>query len=272
MKVVNGLLVGSAIVFGGAFLLSSSIFTVYAGHRALIFDNISGVKEKVYGEGIHLKIPVIQVPIDFDVRVTPRNIRTETGSKDLQKVQVNLRVLYRPDYERIHEIYVSLGLTYDDIVLPGIANEVTKAVFAQFNVEELVTQRDTVSKNIKQELVERASAYGIILEDVALTHISFSKEYTSAIEQKQVAQQNAEKQKFILEKSRQEKDAEVILAEGETEAAKLIQESMLQGNEFLELRRIEASKEIAEVLSKGRAVTYLPSRSNTLLTLPPSSH
>jgi len=264
------LLATSFVLFGGTIALASSIFTVEAGHRALIFDKIQGVKTTVYGEGAHFKIPIIQEPIDFNVQISPRNIRTDTGTKDLQKVQVNLRVLYRPDYEKIREIYVKLGLNYDETVIPGIGNEVTKAVIAQFNAEELVTQRDNVSRSIRQGLVERAKAYGIILEDVALTHMSFSKEYTSAIEQKQVAQQIAEKQKFLVEKSRQEKEAEVILAEGETEAARLIQESMRTGNEFLELRRIEASKEIVETLSKGKSITYLPSKSNTLLAIPPS--
>jgi len=241
---------------------------VEAGHRALIFDSIRGVLPNVYNEGTHFKIPIIQEPIDFDVRVNPRNLRTETGSKDLQRVQVNLRVLYRPDYSKIREIYVKLGKTYDETVIPGIGIEVTKAVIAQFNAEELVTQRDNVSRSIRQGLVERANQYGIVLEDVALTHIGFSKEFTTAIEQKQVAQQIAETQKFLVEKSRQEKEAEVIMAEGETEAAKLIQNAMKQGNEFLELRRIEASRSIAESLSKGKSVTYLPSHTNALLSLP----
>jgi len=263
----TGLVAATIIGVGALMGVSASIFTVEAGHRALVFDSIRGVKPHIYAEGTHFKIPFIQHPIDFDVRVTPRNLRTETGSKDLQRIQVNLRVLYRPDYAKIRDIYVKLGMNYDEAVLPGIGSEITKTILAQFNAEELVTQRDNVSNRIRQALVERASLYGIILEDVALTHIGFSREYTSAIEQKQVAQQMAERQRFLVEKSKQEKEAEVILAEGETEAARMIQNAMKGGNEFLELRRIEAAREIAETLSKARAVTYLPSGSNMLLNI-----
>jgi len=151
--------------------------------------------------------------------------------------------------------------------LPGIATEVTKSVVAQFNAEEIITQRDAVSKQIRNTLVERASSFGIILEDVSIVHIAFSREFTSAIEQKQVAQQVAEKQKFLVEKSRQEKLAEVLLAEGETEAARLIQEAMRSGSEFLELRKLEALKEIAETLAKSKSVTYLPSGMTALINV-----
>jgi len=89
-----------------------------------------------------------------------------------------------------------------------------------------------------------------------------------AIETKQVAQQYAERQRFLVEKATQEKEAEVILAAGETEAAKLINEGMTVGNEFLELRKIEAAKVIAQTMSRSRNVSYLPGGGNVLLNLP----
>ena len=71
-------------------------------------------------------------------------------------------------------------------------------------------------------MVKRAASFGIILDDVSITHLTFSKEYTTAIESNQVEQQMAERQKFLVDKAKQEKLAEVILAEGETEAARLV--------------------------------------------------
>jgi len=100
------------------------------------------------------------------------------------------------------------------------------------------------------------------------THLEFSDDYMKAVEHKQVAQQYAERQKFLVEKATQEKEAEVILAAGETEAAKLINEGMAAGNEFLELRKIEAAKVIAQTMSHSRNVSYLPGGGNVLLNLP----
>jgi len=101
-------------------------------------------------------------------------------------------------------------------------NEVTKAVVAQFNASELLTKREAVSKMIGDLLIARASDFHILLDDVSITHLAFSKEYTAAVEAKQVAQQDAERSKYIVEKAIQEKRTIVIRAEGEALSAELI--------------------------------------------------
>jgi prohibitin 1 len=135
-----------------------------------------------------------------------------------------------------------------------------KSVVAQYNAEELLSKRDVVSKAIRKELIERAGRYDLILDDVAITHLTFGKEFSRAIENKQVAQQEAETQAYVVQKSDQERKAAVILAEGEAEAAELISKAMIAaGNGLIEVRRIDAAKEVASLLAKSDRVTYLPS-------------
>jgi prohibitin 1 len=90
----------------------------------------------------------------------------------------------------------------------------------------------------------------------------FSKEFTTAIESKQVAQQEAERSKFVVMLAEQEKQAAVILAEGESQAAQLISQALREGGTgMIEVKRIDAAKEIAETLSQSRNVIYLPGNS-----------
>ncbi|PRP77787.1 hypothetical protein PROFUN_07729 [Planoprotostelium fungivorum] len=262
-KLTNYALLGSALVTAA----SSSLYIVQGGYRAVVFDRFKGILPNSKGEGLNFRIPVLQkAPIMYEIRTRATNIQAETGSKDLQTVGVHLRLLYRPDQENLPRIHSRLGPDYDERVLPSIGNEILKAVVAQYDAGELITQREIVSGKIRDALVTRAGDFDILLDDVSITHFSFSREFTNAIESKQVAQQEAERSKFIVLKTEQERRAAVIKAEGEAESARLIIDSLKhQSPGFIELRRIEASKEIAETLSKNRNVTYLPAGTNVFM-------
>lgn len=254
----------------GGSLLSASLYTVDGGHKAVLFDRFRGVLDETVGEGTHLLVPWLQKPYIFDVRTRPRSITSVTGTKDLQMVNLTLRVLSKPETESLPRIFSSLGLDYDERVLPSIGNEVLKAVVAQFNADQLLTERPFVSKMIREALTARAKDFNIVLDDVALTHLSYGAEFSKAVEQKQVAQQEAERSKFVVMKAEQERRAAIVRAEGESEAAKLISEATsTTGTALIELRRIEAMREIAGTLSKSRNVVYLPSGNNMLFGLNP---
>lgn len=241
-------------------ILEFSLYDVDGGTRAVIFDKIFGVSEKVVGEGSHIRIPFLQEPIIMDIRARPRIIHSSTGTKDLQMVNISLRVLSRPMEDKLPIIYKTLGTDFDDRILPSLGNEVLKAIVAQYNAEELLSKRALVSSQIIEHLTKRVSSFNLILDDVSITHLTFGREFAKAIENKQVAQQDAERQQFLVAKADQERKAAIIRAEGEAEAASLISRAMqVAGNGLIEVRRIDAAVEVANTLSHSKNITYLPS-------------
>ncbi|KAE9412246.1 hypothetical protein Angca_007931, partial [Angiostrongylus cantonensis] len=211
---LNKVAIGAIGIGAVGYALSESMYTVDGGERAIIFDRLrNGTRDFIVKPGTHFLIPFLQYPIIYDTRITPFNIKTETGSKDLQRVNITLRLPY---------IYQRLGVDYSANVFNSVGNEVLKAVVAQYDATELISRRETISNQIRQRLVKRAGTFGLKLDDVSITHLTFSTEYVRAIEHKQVAQQLAEQAKFVVAKNEQEKLAKIIVAEGEAEAAALI--------------------------------------------------
>ncbi|CAF0836967.1 unnamed protein product [Rotaria sordida] len=193
------------------------------------------INSMLYNEGTHFMISWLHRPIIFDIRTRSRSVPSITEIKD-----------------------------YEGRVLPSIINE------SQFDAIELVTQRTLISQCASKFLTERAAQFGLLLDDISITHLSFRSEFTSAVELKQVAQQDVEKQRFLVEKNQAEQShrPNVIAAEGDARAADLIGKALDEaGDGLIELRRIEAAEGTANQLSKSRNSVYLPHGPQMLLNI-----
>lgn len=134
----------SNILVAGGFALTvlgptlNIFYVVDPGERAIIFNKFAGgIQDKVYGEGLHLRIPIAQDVIKYDVRLKPFEYPTFTGTKDLQKVNLHLRILYRPVEEVIPKIHLTYDKDFANRLLPSIGNEVLKSVIAQYDADQL---------------------------------------------------------------------------------------------------------------------------------------
>lgn len=261
---------GGGLFAGIAAIPAFCLYNVDGGERAVMLNMLwGGVSDKVSGEGTHFKIPGIMRPTIYDIRTRPKLIQTTTGTKDLQTVTIHCRLLYRPDCESLPWIHTNLGMDYDERVLPSIGNEVLKSIIAQYNAEQLLTQRERVSKEIRESIIERSNKdFHILMDDVSITHLTYGKDFAKAIEEKQVAQQEAERQKYVVEKAVQERQATIIRSEGEAQSATMISEAIKSnGTGLIEVRRIDAAREIADTLSKSGNVMYLPGNQQMLLSV-----
>ena len=118
-KAPKGLGLGAKLVAVGvgAYVgLQQSMYTVDGGHRAIMFNRIGGIQDYSLTEGLHFRLPWFQYPIIYDIRARPRKITSPTGSKDLQMVNISLRVLSRPDSMNLPALHKELGQDFDEKV------------------------------------------------------------------------------------------------------------------------------------------------------------
>eukprot|EP01013_Petalomonas_cantuscygni_P019605 TRINITY_DN37509_c0_g1_i1.p1 TRINITY_DN37509_c0_g1~~TRINITY_DN37509_c0_g1_i1.p1 ORF type:complete len:275 (+),score=80.84 TRINITY_DN37509_c0_g1_i1:85-909(+) len=271
MANVPAILSGAVLAAGAAFSFANKFFFVVEPGTAVVkFDRFQGgIKPEIYTEGFNWILPWVQTAFTYETRNRAALVKTITGTKDLQTVNITLRILFRPNPSALPSIHRTLGENYMNVVFPSISNEILKGVVAQFNAEELITKRHVVSSRVRSQMSHRsAEEFNLLVEDIALMDISFSEEFSRAVEQKQVAQQEAERYKYVVLRNEHQREAGITRAEGEANAANLISKALQKhGNALLEIRRLEAAKAIATELAANPKVTFLMQNVNPLLPM-----
>lgn len=263
MAAVRGATIGIGALGLAGYGIYESIYVVEGGHRAIIFSRWSGINDETMEPGVHFLIPWLHRAIIFDIRAKASRMMSPSGSKDLQTVNLGLYVLSKPNSAKLPQIYKQLGENYAERVLPSIVNEVLKSVVAQFNASQLLTQRERVSLLIFDNLRDRAADFNIVMDDVSITDLSFGRDYEAAIERKQVALQESMRAQYIVESAKQDKQQKIVQAQGEARAAELVGKAVKENPGFLELRKIDAAREIAQVVAQSSNRVYL--NANSLL-------
>lgn len=191
----------------------TSIVTVGTGQIGVV-TNYGRVTGRELGEGLAFKLPLgIESVSVYDIKVQKEQQATSASTKDLQDVSAEVVLNYhlnRGDVSRIHQ---TVGVHYKDRLISPALQEVFKSSAAKYNAGELITERASLKTDVNKQLKDRLEKYGIVVDDVSITNFKFSDSFSKAIEDKQVAQQNAERAKFNLDAARTDAEAQRVQSE-----------------------------------------------------------
>lgn len=193
-------------------ILFFPLVVVGVGERGVVFNNASGIENRILNEGVHVRIPFVEAVTTVSVRVQKTDVKAEAASKDLQTVNTDIVVNWHMDAQKVNKIYQSVGdeKAVEDRILAPAVNEVVKAATAQSTASEILAKRPELKRTIDIALSQRLARYNLLLDDVSIVNVNFTPEFNRAIEEKQIAQQQAEQAKFLVEKARNEAEANRI--------------------------------------------------------------
>lgn len=237
----------------------NAFVVVDAGHTGVVVT-LGKVNEGVLQEGIHMKIPFVQNVVKIDNRIQKLEVQTEAFSKDLQSVDTKLAINYRVDTSKSYSIYKNIGADYEDVLVTPAVNEVLKAITATYTAEETVTNRALISDGLVTGLNEKLNSIGLYVTDVNIIDFDFSEAFITAIEEKQVAQQQLLKaetdKKTVVTNAEAEAEAAKVRADGEADANDTIAKSLT--DEVLEYKKIEKwDGELPKVSGNGSTIIDL---------------
>jgi prohibitin 1 len=236
-----------------------SVVIIEGGNRGVLV-RLGTINEKVLGEGIHMVTPFVSQVHEMSIRIQKADIRGLAGTKDLQQVALDVVVNYYIDPEAIVRIYREVGDEAAIIarILTPASQEMVKAACAEKTAEELLILRTDLRESILKTLTERLKVRGIIVTDISIANLDFSDEFDRAIEQKQIAQQQAQQARFLAERAENEAAAEIAKARGQAEAQRLLIQTLTPA--VLQKMAIEKwDGKMPQVVSDAKALPFLQS-------------
>ena len=231
------LIIGVSILF---LLILKPWVQIGAGERGVIL-NFGAVQQKVLGEGLHFRMPIMQKVVLMDVKVQKVTTDATASSSNLQEVSSTVAINYHIIPDKANIVYQNIGIEFKERIIDPAVQEVVKAVSARYSAEDLITKRSAVSDAMKSTLTERLLAHNIAVDALSIVGFSFSKIYMDAIESKQTAEQLAMKAQRDLERIKIEGEQKITSAKAEAEALRLQRENI--SPDLIELRKIEANLE-----------------------------
>lgn len=206
--------------------LMTSVRTIGTGQVGVVtqYGRVTG---RELNEGISMVLPwgLNNVTV-YDIKVQKETVSSNAASKDLQDVSSQIVLNYQLERGSVSKIHQTIGALYVDKVVTPAINEVFKAASAKYTASELITDRSKVKSEAQATLTERLKRYGIQVSELSIVDFKFSDNFSKAIEEKQVAQQNAERAKFNLEAAKT--DAQAQKAQSETLTRQYLQKQAIE--------------------------------------------
>lgn len=246
---------------------------VGAGQRVVVFNSFTGVEKSVLGEGMNLLIPFVEHPIVYDVRTHSYTMseRTDDGNikgddaiecltADGQKIKLDLSVIYSLDPNNVWKLHKQIGPNYLDKIIRPIVRSVARNTVASYPVIDLYsTKRAEVQSEIEKKLKEELAKYYIVTNEVLIRNVIFSEDFAKAIEMKQVALQEAERMRYILEKEKKEKDRKIIEAEGIASAITKKGEALRRNPQLIQYEYVsKLAPNVKTIITNQNSIMNLP--------------
>lgn len=255
---------GIAILVAAIFLFNS--FVVINPGQAGVLSIAGKAQDVPLLEGVHWKVPFVSRVDIYDVTVQKFEVPAESATRDLQDLTASFAINFRLDPIDVVKVRRTQG-TLENIVAKIIApqtQESFKVAAARRTAEEAITKREELKMDFDLALSQRLAKYSIIVLDTSVVNLSFSREFSRAVEDKQIAEQRAQRAVYVAQEAEQEAQAEINRAQGKAEAQRLLAETLKSagGQLVLQKEAIEAWREggakVPDVLVFGGSGNDLP--------------
>ncbi len=232
-------------LFGLLLISGSMITSVPTGHTGIL-TTFGKVEDVTLEAGVQFKLPWQEI-VCMDNRTQKGTVEMKGFSKDIQEVAISYSINYQINKQNAQNIYKSIGTDYYDRVMSPRIQETVKNIIANYDAEQLINSRDTLSAEITEQLKEELAAYNIDVVSTAIEDLDFSDAFTNAVEDKAVAAQALLKAKTEQEQKTMEEQQAAERQKIQAEAAASVAQIKAEADAEVAKTKAEAEAEVLKI-------------------------
>lgn len=236
------IVIAALLGMGGLITLLRSITVISTGEIGIV-DFYGQVSEQPLTPGVHLKSPTARM-VTFSTQTREFKETLQTPTKEGLMLNVDISVLYRIDPAKAKQLYQTVGMNYEEIVLVPQVRSLMRSATANFESRTIYTSdRQALAQQLRENLNKALSDRGIIIEDALIRNVKLPDSVEKSVQEKLKAEQDAQRMKFVLERERQEADRKRIEAQGNADAQRILSQGLSE--QALRFKQIEAMQQLA---------------------------
>jgi len=263
LKGAVSIVIGTAVFALLLTTLSAGLVFLQADQYGIVISALqpTGYRTTPLSPGLHWVVPFLENVKSYSIAKQTYTMATTNGegqvtgddsiqarTKDGQQVFIDASVIYSIDPAHLVDLHITWQNRFEDNVVRPVARSAIRDAVSQFGVEEIVsTKRSELEQTISTSIEQGLTANNLIMEDFLLRNIRFSDEYAAAVEQKQIAEQQALQAQFVVEQKKQEAEQARQVAQGAADAVVI----NAKGNAQAILLNAQAQAQANDVLSKS---------------------
>ena len=274
MNKENQIALGTAVLISLILIFSGSMIRVIpAGHVGVVFNLFGGVEKRILHEGVNFLVPVVETTSVYDTKKTsysftdgsePGNVgsRIQCQTNDGQQVDIDVTVIAHLNKNTVWKLHQDLGRDYVDKLIIPQTRSIIRNIIAKYPIDTVYTSARTgLSDDAALSLKKSFSKSGVVLDELLIRRITFAQSFAEAVEKKQIALQESQRQNWIKKTAEREKERRIIEGEGDARALEVKGQALQLDPRIAELEFLE------QLDQRGPEIPVITGTKNAILSI-----
>ena len=261
-------LISFVIIFSGAV-----INVIPAGHVGVVFNLFGGVEKRVLNEGVNIVIPVIETVTQYDARKTSYNFtdNIEEGNvgqsikcqtNDGQQIAIDVTIIAHINKDKTWKLHQDLGRDYAEKLIVPQTRSIFRNIVAKYPINTVYTSgRKGLALDAQKAVKDSFFKSNVYLDELLIRSIGFSDSFAEAVERKQIALQESQRQNWIKKTAEREKERKIIEGEGDAKALSVKGQALQLDPRIAELEFLE------QLDQRGAEIPVITGTKNAILSI-----